>query len=145
MPLNPWVRRRLPELVVLPLGLLVGSWCMWSTRTRDGVGVGRADAPVRGLPTDATDCNYHLAPPASYCDFRTSEAGFVEFAAAWDLPFDRRDGGPGLAHRWDHAAGRVAEVEIADGVFFAWAKMDASRGLAFDRRTGRAYCSGSYR
>lgn len=142
-----WVRRHLAGLTVLPIGLAVGSLCIWQMRTQDGIGVSRADAPSLRLPADATNVTYHFAPPASYYDFDTSEAGFAEFVANWNLPWGEGSGRrePGSAWRWEHVAGQRVEVKIADGTFYGWWKEDAGRWLAYDHHTGRAYCSGHYR
>lgn len=139
--------RRLPAAVVILLGLLVGTYCIWAIRTRDGVGVTRADATPLRLPMGAANINYHVAPPASYYDFDTTEAGFAEFVADWGLPWGEGSGERKAtwAWRWDHTADKRVEVEIADGTFYGWSKDDAGRYLAFDHRTGRAYCFGSYR
>ena len=129
------------------LAVAVAGCCLGVLRTRSGVGADRATAGGI-LPADAADINYYnpgWPNPASYCDFATTPAGFAECVERWGLPWTHRHTGDGRAVRWDHAAGRRAEVEVADGEFVSWTREDAGRFLAFDRRTGRAYCWGHTR
>ena len=107
---------------------------------QSGIRVARDAAPLRGMPAKAGNITYYLRPPASYYEFDTDEAGFEEWAGGWERVEGRR-----FVVVCDHAAGRPGEVELADGVGYYWAHEDAGWSLTYDRRAGRAYCSGHYR
>lgn len=104
----------------------------------------RDDAPSLRLPANARNINYCVRSPASYYDFDTTEAGFAEFAGNWRLPWNKTEG-QGYASTWNHATNSLDDVRIGDGIYFGWSKDDANWWLAYDRKTGRAYCSGTYR
>ncbi len=138
-------RRLRRWLIVAAVSTAGGLWLSQTLLTPEaGIGVARNAAPIRGLPANARNVTYFLRPPASYYEFDTDEAGFEDWAAGWELAWQRVEGRR-WAVVWDHAAGRPGEAEVPDGVGYDWAKEDAGWSLTFDRRAGRAYCSGHYR
>jgi hypothetical protein len=142
----PPLRRFAPGLGIVLASGVVGTWLGYELLTpKAGVGVSREDAPLSNLPQDARNVTYYLRPPASYYEFDTSEDGFREFVVAWGLPWKEVKEGPGSAVVWDHRLGERGDEAIADGIFYGWWEADATRSLAYDRRTGRAYCSGTTR
>lgn len=140
------VRRLAVKLGFLAFALSI---CLWSgynaTTPRAAVGVSREQAGISKLPADARNVSYYFLPPASYYEFDTNEAGFEEWAGRWGLAWKDRREGAISAITWDHAAGRRGEVWIPDGVGYGWCEGDAVWSLSYDRRAGRAYCSGNYR
>jgi hypothetical protein len=137
-----WLR---PWVIVVAAGAAAGTWLGHELLTpKAGVGVSRGAAPISRLPANARNITYYLRPPASYYEFDTDEASFEEWAGTWRLDWER-GAGPQFVVVWDHASGRPGEVDIRDGVRYAWSKQDAGWSLTYDRRTGRAYCSGTYR
>jgi hypothetical protein len=67
------------------------------------------------------------------------------FLGSRRLPWNDHGEGPRLVVTWDHAAGQRGEVQVQDGLSYGWWEGDAGWFLTYDRRNGRAYCSGNYR
>jgi hypothetical protein len=133
-------------VIVAVASAAAGSWLANEALTpRAGVGVSRDAAPIRRLPANARNITYSIRPPAAHYEFDTDEAGFEEWAGKWRLAWKDRGEGPRTVVVWDHAAGRRAEVLIPDGVSYGWWEGDAGWFLTYDRRAGRAYCSGNSR
>lgn len=140
------VRRLAIKLGFLAFALSIGLWLgYYVTAPRAGVGVSREQAGISKLPADARNVSYYFLPPVAYYEFDTSEAGFEEWAGRWGLDWKDRREGAISSIIWNHAAGRPGEVWIADGVKYGWWEGDAVWSLNYDRRAGRAYCSGHYR
>ncbi len=133
-------------VIIVAVSAAGGTWLARETITpKAGIGVSRDEAPIRRLPANARNVTYYLAPPVSYYEFDTDEAGFEEWATGWGLAWKDRTEGTRTAVVWDHAAKQRGEVHIANGVGYGWWEGDAVWSLTYDRRAGRAYCSGNYR
>jgi hypothetical protein len=133
-------------LIVVAASAAAGVWLgRVMTTPQAGVGVPRHAAPISRPPANARNVTYYLLPPAAYYEFDTDEAGFEDWAGKWRLAWKERGEGPRTAITWDHAAGQRGEVQIQDGIGCGWWEGDAGWFLTYDRRTGRAYCSGNYR
>jgi hypothetical protein len=141
------VRRWPPVwLMVTAVSAVLGLWLGNEMLTpKAGVGVPRDQAPISRLPANARNVTYYLRPPVAYYEFDTDEAGFEEWVGKWQLAWKDRGEGSLTAIIWDHDAGRRGEVTIQDGIGYGWWEADAGWFLTYDRRTGRAYCSGNYR
>jgi hypothetical protein len=133
-------------VIVAAVGAAVGAWLAGELLTpKAGVRVPRAAAPIRALPANARNVTYYILPPAMYYEFDTDEPGFEDWVGGWGLAWKDRGQGPRFVVTWDHAAGRRGEVHVEDGVSYGWWEGDAGWFLTYDRRRGRAYCSGNYR
>jgi hypothetical protein len=133
-------------MVVVAAGATVWVWLANEALTpKSGVRVARDAAPISKLPANARNVTYYLRAPAAYYEFDTDEPGFEEWAGKWRLAWKDRSEGPRTVVTWDHAVGRRGEILIEDGVSYGWWEADAGWFLTYDRRSGRAYCSGSYR
>lgn len=140
------MRRLAVKLGFIAFAGSIGLWLGYNVTTPNaGVGVSPERAGISKLPADARNVSYYFLPPVAYYEFDTSEAGFEEWAGRWGLAWKARSEGAVSVLTWDHTSSRPVEVWIANGIEYRWWQGDVVWSLSYDRRAGRAYCSGNYR
>ena len=136
-------RRFAKWLIAVAVVIVVVSFAVKVCRHRAGTAATAADAPIGGIPKDATDIEYYFPAatlPNTYYEFNTSESGYRSWVAGWQgctLSPIRR--GTVSGYRYDLKTDESEILEIEDGLIASWAEGDAGVYLTYDIKTGRAY------
>ena len=132
-------RRIASILAVLLLALtLLRVWIY--TTPAVGVGVSREDAPIRGLPHDASDIHFVIRPftPVSSYSFVTDEASFREWSCGY-LGLKNSTEGAATIQVIDPRLGISKVVAFPNAIKYSWSEADRGQYTLFDRNQGRAY------
>ena len=137
---------RLKKIAVILLAVaalpIVMSCCVWSFQNRVGKSATTEEAPLRGLPSDATDVRWCLPGafgPNTFFDFTTTESGFRQWVADHGSELRGPIYGPYSVHYYDHDQGRFDEVAIEDAIAHEWREEDRGVYMVYDRERKRAY------
>lgn len=133
---------RILLIVIILCG--IGSCCVLAFRNRVGYNVSRSEAPIEGLPADATNISYFLPGafgPNTFYEFNTSEESFLEWVQSYERlkPVEQ---GPHKVYRcncYSPNGDDTRETTIVNGYLYEWFEEDRGKCIAFDKDTSRAY------
>jgi hypothetical protein len=111
---------------------------LWRTPT-NGYSYSRQDAPMFGLPQDASDIDFYVTGymPVSSYSFQTSESNFREWSEGFgDVALVSATGG---RIQYAEPTGDTRMVTTSDGIEYRWTEADRGRYTLYDRPFGRAY------
>lgn len=105
-----------------------------------GTGFERSDAPIWGLPTNASDIDFAMRPysPVTAYSFVTDESSFAEWSEHYLGLDDRREGYASI-QGIDALSGAATTIECQDGIEYSLSEEDRGQCTMFDRTRRRAY------
>lgn len=100
----------------------------------------RANAPIWGLPANASEINFVMRPfsPVIAYNFATDESSFVDWSQHY-LGLDERREGHVSIQDIDPLSGAANTIECPDGIEYNWSEEDRGQYTMFDRTRQRAY------
>ncbi len=133
--------RLVTKLIALTALIAVITFVLMIVRTPTfGTGYTRSNAPICGLPANASDIDFVIWSfiPLTAYSFATDEASFSDWS---EIRLGLKNFRQGLVsiQSIDATSGSVTTIECEDGIEYNWSEEDRGQYTMFDRTYRRAY------
>ena len=129
------------KLIAFTALIAVSTFVLKLARTpNSGTGYTRANAPIWGLPANASDIDFVIRAfsPVNAYSFATDETSFTDWSENHLGLKDFRRGHVSI-QGIDATSGAATTIECEDGIEYNWSEEDRGQYTLFDRTRRRAY------